>query len=102
MRRCAKRAPVRESGGCAPVCPLLRQRCGSRGFEGGRSIPSPEPDVHTLGRLTHCQVGQPALAFLPVGVALVSAVSRAHGGAAVAMPAASNEGDYVGGPKGRS
>ena len=26
---------------------------GGRGFEGGRSIPSPDPNVRTLGRLAH-------------------------------------------------
>ena len=46
-----ERAPVRGFGGCAPVRPLLCQRRGSRGFEGGRSTPSPEPSVYTLGRL---------------------------------------------------
>ena len=31
------------------------------GFEGGRSIPSPEPSVDTLGMLGYAQVGLPAL-----------------------------------------
>ena len=35
--------PVRGFGGGASVRPLLRQRRGSRGFEGGRSIPRQSP-----------------------------------------------------------
>ena len=52
-----ERAPVRGVRGLAPVRPLLRQRRGSRGFEGGRSLPSPEPSVRTLGRLAQHPYG---------------------------------------------
>jgi len=72
VRRCARRAAVQGSGGGAlgrrPRPPLLRQRCGSWGSEGGRSIgrsiPSPKPGVDTLGMLTYAQVGLPARAQL--------------------------------------
>ena len=52
---------LRGFGGLPPVRPLLRHRRKSRGFEGGRSLPSPEPSVRTLGRLAHDQVGLPTL-----------------------------------------
>ena len=50
-------------GRCPPSASCPGSGARGKGFEGGRSIPSPEPSVYTLGRPAHDQVGQPALAL---------------------------------------
>ena len=63
VRRCAKRAPVRGSGGGAPVRPVLRGGAKGRGFEGGAASPRQSP-VFNTGYAGLASSGKPALALL--------------------------------------
>ena len=51
VRRSARSAPVRGSGGGAPVRLLLRQRREAPGVRGGAQPPLASSNVRTLGRL---------------------------------------------------
>ncbi len=54
VRRCARRAPLRGSGGCAPGAPgALRQRRERPGVRRGAQHPLASPRVRTRGRLAH-------------------------------------------------
>ena len=53
VRRSARSAPVRGSGGAAPVRLVLRQRRETPGVRRGAQPPLASPNVRTLGRLSY-------------------------------------------------
>ncbi len=95
-----------DAGGNHNGAPLCQERTGAgvrgrrprsatcsgsgargRGFRRGASPPSPAP-VFNTGYAGLASSSLPARALLPAAVALVTTVTRAHGGTAVVMPRA--------------
>ena len=82
LRRARTGAGVRGLPPRSSVAPAAAREAG--GSKGGAASPR-QSQCLTLGRLAYAQVGLPPLALLPVVVALVTTVTKAHGGVAVVM-----------------